>query len=158
MIRPALLLLFAAGFLIAADEPACGCDEDVGLGKITAQLFYKNSGKLSDDLLARKEPFVGWNTIIGEGDAEEPAEDLLVTVTLGSKEEAFLDEKLELWVTDEGDGEVARRDFEGLLVPQDGEVSNPLWLENVGCAGLLVIHAKFRAEEKSSFLRLDCGE
>jgi len=157
MLRRTLLLLPAA-LLLGPMAHACGCEEDVGLGKITAQLFYRDSGKLSDDLLARKEPFVGWNTIIGEGDAEGPAEDLLVTVALGGKEEAFLDEKLELWVTDEGDGEIARRDFQGILVPYEGETVHPLWLEDVGCAGLLVFHAKFRGEEKSAYLRLDCGE
>lgn len=135
--------------------------QELQLGPITAQLYYKSTGELSDDLLARDPAFVGWNTVIGEGDAGGPAEDLLVAVTLSQvngEDAAFLEDTLELWVTDEGGGEIARRDFEGLLVPYQGGVANPLWLSNVGCAGLLEFHARFRGQEKSAFLRLDCGE
>jgi hypothetical protein len=49
------------------------------LGAIRAQLWYPNTGRLSKDVLADKG-FVLYNTIIGEGDAEEPSLHTLVTV------------------------------------------------------------------------------
>lgn len=49
------------------------------LGAIRAQLWYPNSGRLSKDILADKN-FVLWNTIIGEGSAEEQSLHTLVTV------------------------------------------------------------------------------
>jgi hypothetical protein len=148
--------------LLACASPAAAQDDapQVVLGPLTAQLYYKFSGKLSGDLLTRAEPFSGWNTVVGEGDAEEPAEDLLVVVTVSSanEQEAFLEDKLELWVTNDKGKTIARRDFEGVLVPYQGSVANPLWLDSVGCAGRLVMHAKLRGEEKHAELRLDCGE
>ncbi|HEX9963625.1 MAG TPA: hypothetical protein VGB04_01425 [Allosphingosinicella sp.] len=42
-------------------------------------LFYENTGRLSKDISPPVE-FTGWNTVIGEGSAEDAADDLLVTV------------------------------------------------------------------------------
>jgi hypothetical protein len=71
-------LLVAVGLLFATPVAAQEATPTVVLGPLTAQLYYKFSGLLSSDLLSRKPPFSGWNTVIGEGDATEPAEDLLV--------------------------------------------------------------------------------
>jgi hypothetical protein len=156
MIRRALL----PATCLALAVPAAAADDGIKLGPITVQLFYKTSGTLSKDIIARKPAFSGWNTGVGEGDAEEPAEDLLVNVTVSNPGDdgVFLDEKVELWVTDEGGDELARREFKGLLVPYKGKVSNPLWMEDIACAGLLVFHAKFRKQVKTAQVRLDCGE
>jgi hypothetical protein len=153
-------LLVAVGLLFAAPVAAQEATPTVVLGPLTAQLYYKFSGLLSSDLLSRKPPFSGWNTVIGEGDATEPAEDLLVAVTLSSAsgEEAFLEDKLELWVENEEGTVIARRDFEGVLMPYRGSVASPLWISNVGCAGLLELHARYREQERISELRLYCGE
>jgi hypothetical protein len=146
--------------LALAASPASAAGDEITLGPLTAQLYYKTSGTLSKDLISRKPAFSGWNTGVGEGDAEEPAEDLLVGVTLANAGDdgVFLDETLQLWVTDEGGAEIARREFKGLLVPYKGKVASPLWLQDIGCAGLLVFHAKFRKQVKTAQLRLDCGE
>jgi hypothetical protein len=142
----------------ALATPGVACAPDVGLGQIRAHLFYKNSATLSDDLLAREDPFIGWNSIIGEGDAAEPAEDLLIVVTVEGKGEEYVAMPLEVWVTDEADGEIARRRFEGLLIPASGSVGNPLWIDDAGCAGIITIHARFNGEEKAATLQLACGE
>lgn len=151
------LLILSAGLLLAA--PASAAD-GVTLGKLTAQLYYKDSGTLSKDILNRKPAFSGWNTGAGEGDAEEPAEDLLVSVTLANPGDdgVFLDETLELWATNAKGKEIARRKFTGILVPYKGNVSNPLWLQDIQCVGLLVLHAKFRGKETKAQVSLDCGE
>lgn len=151
------LLILSAGLLLAA--PASAAD-GVTLGKLTAQLYYKNSGTLSRDVLNRNPPVSFWNTGAGEGDAQEPAEDMVVSVTLANAGDdgVFLDETLELWVTNSKGKEIARRNFKGILVPYQGKVSNPLWLQDIQCAGLLVMHAKFRGKETKAQISLDCGE
>jgi hypothetical protein len=54
------------------------------IGAIRAQLWYPNTGRLSRDVLSDKN-FVLWNTIIGEGSAEEPSLHTLVTVEIIGK-------------------------------------------------------------------------
>lgn len=131
---------------------------NASLGEIRAFLFYKESGRLSENLLGREPEFVGWNTIIGAGEAEEPADDLLVVATVVASEETFDDHKLELWVTD-GDGKVvAQRVVHGVLVTAKGEASNALWLSDVGCSGVLLLHARFRGEKRDGRIVLECGE
>jgi hypothetical protein len=56
----------------------------VVLGDIEVRPFYKETGRLSEDILSRKRDFVFHNTIIGEGDAVEAGDDLLVSVVLSS--------------------------------------------------------------------------
>lgn len=148
-----------AALVALAAAPAVSAQE-VELGQLSARLYYKLSGDLSDDLLARPEPFVGWNTVIGEGDADEPADDLLVAVTLTSLtgDGEFLEDRLELWIENEEGSILARRDVEGVLVPWQGSVSTPLWLSDAGCLGLLNIHARFRGEGRQAQLNLHCGE
>src|SRR5690349_10063517 len=95
------LAALALGFCASAGaaEPT---PKPVRLGAIEARLFYQTSGKLSDDLLARKEPFSGWNTVIGEGPVDDAASDLLVDVKLlgNGVDEQSIDDPLEIWVTD----------------------------------------------------------
>jgi hypothetical protein len=72
--------IVAAIALIAVQvrDPA----SSVQLGEIEAKLFYKSTGRLSVNMLARGTDFIAHNSIIGEGSTEEPAEDILVTVDL----------------------------------------------------------------------------
>lgn len=140
----------------SAAEPAPA----VRIGSIQARLWYALSGKLSDDLLARKEPFVGWNTVIGEGGVAEPATDLLLDVTmLGTGvDEQSIEDPLEIRVTDKAGKMLASRRFPYMLLPYKGALHNPLWLRDVGCAGELTIQAHFRKQVKTASLVLDCGE
>jgi len=155
MRRLAVLALGLAASASAA-EPA----PLVRIGGIQARLWYTLSGKLSDDLLVRKEPFVGWNTVIGEGGVAEPATDLLVDVTMlgNGVDEQSIDEPLTIWVTGKGGKTLASRTFPYLLLPYKGALHNPLWLRDVGCAGKLMLHARFRRQVKTAALALDCGE
>ena len=149
----ALALLSAAPL-----APLHACEEEAVMGAMTAHLFYKESGRLSEDLLARDYPFIGWNTVIGEGDAAEAADDLAVVVRIETVGQAYLPEQLDIWVTDENDGELGRRRFDGLLTSDAGQLANVLWLNDVTCAGVITLHAKFRGEEKTATLQLECGE
>ncbi len=55
---------------------------------ILVQLFYENSGTLSEDVTKMKTVRL-WNTIIGEGHAREPANSFLVSVVLSGKAGSF---------------------------------------------------------------------
>jgi len=160
LIRIPLAVLGLAFGLAAVSASAAAPAATVRIGAIAARLWYNNSGTLSGNLLAGKEPFVGWNTVIGEGAAGEPATDLMVDVTmLGNRsEEQSVDEPLEIWVTEKAGKIIARRKFDYMLVPQQGALHNTLWLQDVGCAGKLTFHARFRKQIKTASLALDCGE
>ena len=52
----------------------------VSVEHISARLVGGKTGALSRDMLDPAQPFETWNSGIGEGDAHEPSDDILVTV------------------------------------------------------------------------------
>ena len=138
----------------------CGAARAEGpeMGRIEAYFYYRDSGQLSSDLLGRTPPFDGWNSVIGEGDAEGEAQDLLVVVPILSDHVEILKDPLEVWVTDPKGKVLGRRKFDGVLAPEGGKVRNPLWLNEVACAGKLTLHARFKRREITDALGLYCGE
>ena len=62
MIRRCLFAPIACALLAA---PASAAGDGITLGKLTAQLYYKNSGTLSKDVLGRRPAFSFWNTGAG---------------------------------------------------------------------------------------------
>jgi hypothetical protein len=132
----------------------------VDLDRVEAHLFYKGTGRLSGDLLNRAEEFAGWNTIIGEGGAEEPADDLVVAARLTSHDgtEKYVAGPVVLAVRNSKGKIVGSRTWRGVLVSKDGAVVLPLWLNDVGCAGDLRFTARYNGKTKTGHLALDCGE
>ncbi len=137
----------------------------VELGDIQARLFYSETGRLSDDLLARKKPFALWNTVIGEGDAEENADDLLVSVTLNAgkfgtpeENEQNVDGPLTIKATDEKGKVLGTRTFKNMLTGVGGSITLALWLNDVTCAGKVTVQARFAGQLKSAVLEMYCGE
>ncbi len=133
-------------------------DDGVHIGELRAHLFYQRSGVLSEDLIARKPRFNGWNTAIGEGDAKEPSENLLVVATLVNPgDETFLNEKVILRVTDEMDELVKVKEYNGLLLSDKGTLQLPMWLDSAECLGPITISATFRDKTATGTLDLLCG-
>jgi hypothetical protein len=137
----------------------------VELGPIRAQLFYAFSGRLSDDVLDRKEPFVFWNTIIGEGQADEPADDVLVSVKLDSgkfgtpeENEQNISSPVTLSATDAKGRLIAKRTFTDILTSKTGTVTLPLLLQDVTCSGDVKVKAVFQNQMSSALLSMHCGE
>lgn len=156
------LALRLAGLTLAtgAAAPALASDGDgVSIGGLRAHLFYERSGVLSEDLISRDPQFSGWNTVIGEGDAKEPAENLLVIARIDNQgAEAFLDEKLTLRVNDDKGAKIRERVFSGLLLAEHGAVHLPMWIDDAGCLGQITITVTFRKQKVSAPLQLMCGE
>lgn len=120
-----LTLAAAAPVQVAAPHPR--------IVAIRAQLWLETTGRLSDDIL--RPDFAGWNSIIGEGSAGEPANDLLISVQLRTAGEQLMPGPLEIKVTRGSRGTVATRRFERDLLAHEGSVWKAIWLKDVGCAG-----------------------
>ncbi len=131
--------------------------QPVKLTDIRLHLFYESSGRLSPDL-SQQPDFAGWNVIIGEGSAEEPANDLMVVSELQSPVEQHTDTPLKVRVTD-GKGKVlASRRFDSILITAKGRAYLPLWVPNAGCAGKLTVRVQFGSQRRVEVLELHCGE
>lgn len=126
------------------------------VGAFKMQLYYENTGRLSKDISPPVD-FSGWNTIIGEGSAEESANDLLVTVEVKAPPGEFV--KAPLTVVARVKGRiVAQRRFDGLLTTTEGRTWKALWLSDVGCAGRIDVVATIGKSTRKTAISLDCGE
>ncbi|HLL31087.1 MAG TPA: hypothetical protein VK403_08835 [Allosphingosinicella sp.] len=147
MIAPLVVALLAAPS--AASAPS--------VGTIRMQLFYEDSGRLSRDI-APPADFTGWNTIIGEGSAEEAANDLLVLVEVRGAAGENIAQPLSV-VARGGKGKViGQRRFTSLLTSGKGRTWKALWLTDVGCAGRIEVTATIGRSTRKSAIDLDCGE
>jgi hypothetical protein len=146
--------------LLALAALAAASTSKIEMSDIQARLFYSETARLSDDLLARKKPFVFWNTIIGEGDAEENADDLLVSVTLRAAEgnEQNVAGPLTIRATDEKGKTLGTRTARNLLTSRRGSTTVGLWLNDVTCAGAVTIQARYADQVKTAVLTMACGE
>ena len=54
--------------------------DTVRVSLVEVRLVYAHSGELSENVADPNRQFALWNTVIGEGDAKEPANDVLVLV------------------------------------------------------------------------------
>lgn len=127
------------------------------LGKPQVRLWYQETGRLSDDIAPPRD-FVLWNTIVGEGEAEEAADDALFTIEVRTEGQQFVRRPLTLSAVD-GRGKVlARRTYKSVLTSDTGKVVLPLWVRDVGCAGTVVFSAGTGVEQQSLTLEFACGE
>ncbi len=139
---------------IAAAPPAASPEK---IDRITAQLYYEYSGTLSENIAAPAE-FALWNTIIGEGDAKEPADDVLVTVFLRGKAELVGFAPLKIVAKDAKGKVLGQRNAEPTLADKDGKAAAALMLYDVGCAGKVTITAMMGKSWKTSIIDFACGE
>jgi hypothetical protein len=126
------------------------------VGAIRMQLYYEDSGRLSANIAPPAE-FSGWNTVIGEGSAEEPANDLLVTVEVLTGAVESVEAPLSVTVT--GNRKIlGQRRFTDVLTSADGRTWKALWLTNVACAGHVEVVATIGRSTRKAAVSLDCGE
>ena len=129
--------------------------EPLRVSDISLHLFRTDSGTLSDDL---GNEFSGWNTIIGEGAAGGPAEDMLVSVHLKSDGHYFIaDRPLTITVSGE-EGVLASRTVDNFLTSESGDSAVPLWVPEIGCAGPITIAATLDGLTVSETANFACGE
>jgi hypothetical protein len=147
--------------LLAQSDPA----STITLGEIEVRLFYKGTGRLSEDLLSRKQEFLFHNAVIGEGDAEEPADDLMISVKMSTASrgkaddnQKFVDSPVEIVARDAKGKVLGRRVHDTVLTSYEGTEHKVLWLNDVTCAGEVRVTATFGKQTKSATLSLGCGE
>ena len=130
----------------------------IDLGQLQVRLWYEGTGRLSGDI-APPSPFAIWNTIIGEGDAEEIADDALATVeVLSSGHEVNVAAPLVMEARDARGRILARRVFANILTSSEGRSVKGLWLPDIGCAGAVNVTATLGPIRRSVRVQMDCGE
>lgn len=148
-------------FLLAAfGAPADAKDGGAVKAEITgieARFVYGTTGALSENI-APPSKFAAWNTMIGEGDAKEPASDLLVIVTLKSEPaEANLPSPLTITLSNDRGRVLARRTITSLFV-KDGKAARAMFVPDAACLGKVAIKATMGASQRVTNLQLNCGE
>lgn len=156
-----LMLLLASAAFAQAGGPA----SSVTMGDVEVRLFYKETGRLSDNVLGRKKDFTFHNTVIGEGDAEESADDVLVSVAMsagkfGTPEDnhKFVNSPVELVARDRTGRILGRRKHDSVLTSYAGKDVKVLWLNDVTCTGEVTITALYAGKSKSTKVVMGCGE
>lgn len=151
--------MIGLALLLLAGAPADPAPPRAEIESIRIQLYYELSGTFSPNI-ASPSSFSGWNTVIGEGDAKEQAQDVLVTVRLKSDgSDGFLTgAPLIITARNRAGKVIGSRTVRDILVPYKGTVSSALWLHNATCAGLLRIEARMGKQVKTTTASLACGE
>ena len=146
--------IVALWFALAAAAPASPPPE---IGRIRVHLLLEASGRLSPDI-APPAKFTGWNSVIGEGSAGEPANDLLILVEVKAATDDYIKAPLSIVARGAKGKLLGQRRFAGGLLIEGGRVWKPLWLTDVGCAGPVKVTATIGRSTRTAAIALDCGE
>lgn len=146
--------LAAVAALALAPGAQAKPSDAVRLDGLRAQFLYQTTGALSEDLL-QTPSFAIWNTVIGEGGAKEPAQDILVSAVLKSGNAEDLTGKLTLAVIS-GRKLLSRHTFHGGLM-KHGQLVQSILLHDATC-GTIRIEARYGTQRKAATLDMPCGE
>lgn len=131
----------------------------IDLGALQVRLWYTGTGRLSENI-APPAKFEAWNTVIGEGQAQEPADDALVTVdviaTSGGEENIGV--PLTIIAHDAKGKVLGQRRVTDILTSHTGHAVQALWLRDVTCAGTVIVEAVIGPVKKATRVNLSCGE
>ena len=96
--------------------------------------------------------------IIGEGSAEEVANDALFSVTVQTKGQQNVAQPLVITVTDAKGKVLAKRSYTAVLTNDAGRMHAALWVKDIGCAGAVLFVAKLGPSSQTTKLDFACGE
>jgi hypothetical protein len=134
--------------------------QEIRLGDLKAHLYLERSGKLSDDLLAMKEPKLR-DLPRGEGVFGEPANTLVLNVTLlgaPNTQPKHATALVNITTTNRtGQRRTETRPLMGFVFGEDGRLNRPIVLDNITCAKVEV-EVKSRAATKRAELAFTCTE
>ena len=162
----AVLLASLVPALAQKASPAAAAKETATSGPISltdvkAQLFLERSGKLSDNIAGAKKTF--HNTVLGEGDAGEPADAILITLTFQGDKNTRGSDKLardmaQVKVTQQSKGGtkmLLNRVYGGFVFGENGLSHKAFIIDNATCAPL-EIEAKIGKTRKTAKLDFSC--
>lgn len=135
---------------------ASGAAFALEIEKIEARVFLTGSASLSDNVAAGSGVNL-WNTVIGEGDIAEPANDVLVIVTVAGEAGSFDAGTLTIDITGHDGKALASRKIEGLLLGSAGKVSHGVYVTDATC-NALTVKAAIGKSEKTIEVPFACGE
>ena len=139
-------------------RPNAASTRGIDLGALRAYLWYEETGRLSENIAPPVE-FVTWNTIIGEGQAAEIANDILLTAeVLSSGREENIDIPMVLEARDSSGRILASRTVDGMLTSSEGKAVKGLWVYDIGCSGEITFSARLGGLSRSVALNFPCGE
>lgn len=155
MFKQFALALPLAALALTGPLHAKGNPGNARVAAVEAMLLYEETGTLSENI-AGNGYFTAFNVIIGEGSAQENANDLLIRAVITANEEINLDTPLIISVYDSEGAVLQRRTIDGLLLGKT--TYRTMLLENAGCAGEITIEAKLGTSVKRETLNMICGE
>lgn len=102
------------------------------ISDIRAQLFFEETGALSDDLFSRPELSL-FNTIIGEGSAGGASSSTLVTVEVSGRNVKVGSVKVEVIATGDKNKLLGKTLISLALYDSKTKFYAPLWIYDTGC-------------------------
>jgi hypothetical protein len=117
-------------------------------------LSYKNTGKLSENILDNPN-FILWNTLIGEGSAEGPSTEALLTVELSGNVSST--DKLTVTTQAEGKPPV-KTQFKNLVFSHEGTNVERIWLHDTACSVITISVQLNDDPSVKKSLNFECGE
>lgn len=156
------IALLALAFL-AGTSAATSARAQVAVVDIRAQAFLERSGRLSDNLVGAGKAL--HNTVIGEGDAGEPADAVLVTLVFSGAKNTKSSDKIARDLaavtvkqkTKTGERIALKRVYGGFLFGESGRIHKAFLLDNATCAPL-EIEVKVGRSAKTAKIDFSCGE
>lgn len=146
----------------APAEPAAST-VPVVLQDLKVQMFLERSGTFSENIVGSKKTF--HNTILGEGDAGEPADALLVTLVFQGQKNSKGSDKLArdmaqvkvTQTTKAGNKILLNRVYGGFVFGDTGMAHKAFLVDNATCAPI-EIEAKIGKSRKVAKIEFRCGE
>ena len=140
------------------DVASAASTRGIEVGALRAHLWYEETGRLSENI-APPVAFSAWNTVIGEGQAAEIANDLFLTAeVLSSGGEQNVDVPLVLEVRDSAGRILATRTVDSVLTSPQGKSVKGLWAYDIGCSGEITFSARLGGLSRNVVLNFECGE
>ncbi len=130
--KPAAGLIAAAISLATAFSVQAAGPVAPKISAIRAQLYYEQTGKFSDDILADKNLSL-WNTIIGEGGSGGASNFTLVTVEVRGKDVPVGAVKIQVTARDSKRKIIAMNTADVSIHDASTSFNAPLFLYNTGC-------------------------
>lgn len=142
----------------ANEAPTSG---PIALQDLKVQLFLERSGTLSENVVGSKKKF--FNTMLGQGDAGEPADAVLVTLVFEGTKNTRGSDKLArdlaqvkvTQTTPAGQKILLNRVYGGFLFGDNGLAHKAFLIDNATCAPL-EIDAKIGKTRKTAKIEFSC--
>lgn len=138
------MLRLSSGAAIALICSISAADAQVAVEDVRIQIFGERSGAFSENLVGSRKTFK--NTVRGEGDAGEPAEQVLVTLVFTGPKNSRSSDKIardlaSVTVTQSaktGPRTLLKRAYGGFQFGESGRYHKAFMLDNATCAPLEV--------------------